>query len=765
MAQSHGRRPAAPTDAATTSGSRSGGDGTPARRVRGRPRIRLALLLLSALLLVGVGVAVAGPTGDFISSYGAAQRGLVAAGPVSPEDGFPDWYRDRNGIDLEGCKTNLDPLCGGAVPVPTPGDPTAFPGNFPDEFFYMLATADLQTGAGADVLAEFGVEGAFGSGPALAGDQMVFSRIRFRIESGLQADTDYKITHPYGTDVVRSGPDAADTPNIFVTQDVGAVVGDFTQALKGRVGPFLVWTDEDGNGASDAPPGYIGDPGTPHRVTGSDLSTNFVRIEGPGIGTRAGFACSNGDVTDCIETDLFSVMGKKSTRAGVTVARASYSRSVDATTQASTTRLDVFAESKPGQVIEVSDPAAEPTFQSVELDTDGGRYYGHVGVDGALPKEVKVVNTSDEPDTVKMVAVTDLVTAQVNYDRDARILHILAGSSDKQAPVPTLTFEGFEPTLDATDHYHVRDLAVPPASLTIRSSAGGSVTVPVDVKQGTPLTPRPIVADAGADQTVDQGATVTLDSTGSTGNILSRKWTPPAGITLSDSAGVAPTFAAKEAGTYEFTLDVTGLEGSPPVTTTKSDTVTVTVRPAELPIARIAAVSGTVPQNWPVTLDGTGTTGAATYKWEYVQAAGDPAIDLTGVGINGSKFTFTFPRTTRTLTFRLTACNGADTPQCGEPATVQVTGTTGTVTVARARFRTGRWQIGGTASPISATVPNSVTIYAGSTLGGTVIARDVPVDPATGAWQLDDRSGVPGATSVSVEGARGGQRLAVPVTR
>ena len=35
---------------------------------------------------------------------------------------------------------------------------------------------------------------------------MTFSRIRFRIDSGLQADTTYKVTHPYGVDMVKSGP-------------------------------------------------------------------------------------------------------------------------------------------------------------------------------------------------------------------------------------------------------------------------------------------------------------------------------------------------------------------------------------------------------------------------------------------------------------------------------------------------------------------------------------------------------------------------------
>ena len=40
------------------------------------------------------------------------EGGLVEVGPISPETGFPTWYRDSNGIRLEACYTLEDPLCG-----------------------------------------------------------------------------------------------------------------------------------------------------------------------------------------------------------------------------------------------------------------------------------------------------------------------------------------------------------------------------------------------------------------------------------------------------------------------------------------------------------------------------------------------------------------------------------------------------------------------------------------------------------------------------
>ena len=74
--------------------------------------------------------------------------------------------------------------------------------------------ANLTTGAGVKVLAQFAVEGAFGGTGAITdGQQAVFSRIRFRINTALVPDTTYKITHPYGVDVVKSGP-TADSPNL-----------------------------------------------------------------------------------------------------------------------------------------------------------------------------------------------------------------------------------------------------------------------------------------------------------------------------------------------------------------------------------------------------------------------------------------------------------------------------------------------------------------------------------------------------------------------
>ena len=616
--------------------------------------------------------------------------------------------------------------------------------------------ANLTTGAGVKVLAQFAVEGAFGGTGAITdGQQAVFSRIRFRINTALVPDTTYKITHPYGVDVVKSGP-TADSPNLFVTQDVGVTPGAFSEVLSGRVGPFLKWDTFGQTPANGGPPaGYLGDGLTAHAVTGSDLGTNFVRIEGPGIGgannpnpcPTTGTNPYTGLAANCIQTNLFTVVGKQSVNGGASVARASYSRSADGATK----QLDVYGDSKASQDIVVRDPATTPTFPITPMRPENGRYYAHLDVTGTLPATVEVVNRSDTPQTVKSVPVTDLVTGSATYDATAKTLHVQGRTSDKSTTAGALTVPAFNTTLDATGAGDIAFIA-PPDSITIKSSKGGAMTVPVEGLQGAALPPLALVANAGPDQTVAQGVTLNLDAGNSTGNITGYVWSAPAGVALTSTTAKATSFTASSAGTYTITLAVSGVDGVPPTAVTRLDTVVVTVNPVVTPVARIAAIGPAVPQNWPVTLDGTPSTGASTFLWTYVRGANDPALTLGAT--NQSKLTFTFPTTTRTLTFSLKACNSAKTPVCST-TTVKISGQPDPLTVARARFNGGRWVVAGTAG---STLQNSVTIHAGSTLTGPVIGT-VPVD-ATGAYQLDIRnSTIAGNTRVSIESARGGVLL------
>ncbi len=93
---------------------------------------------------------------------------------------------------------------------------------------------------------------------------------------------------------------------------------------------------------------------------------------------------------------------------------------------------------------------------------------------------------------------------------------------------------------------------------------------------------RPPTANAGPDQTVNTGATVTLDGSRSSdpdsGDTLGYTWTQDSGttVTLSNPANASPTFTAPASpGTLVFSLEVDdGKVSSDP------DTVTITVRPS-----------------------------------------------------------------------------------------------------------------------------------------------------------------------------------------
>ena len=69
-------------------------------------RSRTKVVALAGLLVLAAGaVAVAAPSGLLTPGSGGPQ-GLVTVGPVNPNNGFPDWYRDEADVKLSQC---IDP--------------------------------------------------------------------------------------------------------------------------------------------------------------------------------------------------------------------------------------------------------------------------------------------------------------------------------------------------------------------------------------------------------------------------------------------------------------------------------------------------------------------------------------------------------------------------------------------------------------------------------------------------------------------------------
>ena len=172
--------------------------------------------------------------------------GLTAVGAPDPANGYPKWYIDRNGVQLAPCLvTPADDPCALAGTFPNPAAPIVFPTNFPDEFFYMRATARID-GIGGVGRADLGyaLEGAFGGATGTAADgagaQIVFARFRLRVTAGLVPGETYTMTAPYGTQSFV----AAATGTINFTSDQGCAAApcNFASLLTNtNVGPFVRW--------------------------------------------------------------------------------------------------------------------------------------------------------------------------------------------------------------------------------------------------------------------------------------------------------------------------------------------------------------------------------------------------------------------------------------------------------------------------------------------------------------------------------------------
>ncbi|MEA2227053.1 MAG: hypothetical protein QOF04_683 [Solirubrobacteraceae bacterium] len=744
-------------------------------------------MALTAVLTMGaIGVAVA-------ETVQGSSDQIIEFGPVDATTGYPTWYRDAgfehqgktyDSVDLEPCVGDTDPLCLPA-PLPKPGEPASVKTlNMPGEFFYYHnGAAGLTSNGGNLVLFESALEGAWSAEEVKDGDQVVFGRIRIRVE-GLQPGSEYTVTHPQGVD--RFTADAGKR-GINYTQDIAAAPQVFNAAFKSRVGPFLRWAPN-ADDPNDAPPaGYIGDPAADHKVIGSPFATNYVKVTGDQVGAPDNNPGANaspcpaglwdGPVQDCIYTDLFNLTGKLSKTGGVDTNRATYHRTADGTTA-----IDVFSRSKGSQKMVVQD-ASGSRFPDAKLLGWQGRYFAHVNVAGQLTDDdlgsVKVVNQSDDPDTVQQVDLNDLVTVTgATYDTDTQKLTVKAQSSDRYAGQATLTLPDHKGAQLADGTVTVDDVKVAPATVKVASSEGGTGVGQV-VAQGSTSAPK-LEAFASGPGSAEQAQKVTLSAANATGNITGYEWTyeqAPGGpdVTLADATSETPSFTAPtlapmtSEATLTFAVKVTGaIPAGGTEAPTSTAKVTVKVLPVRAPRAVVAQGTAlTVAPGAALTLDGTRSTGAATFAWTDAAA---PDIVLG----TAPTLPFTVPQT-GPVTLRLTVTNAAgDT----NTTTIQVdVASQGTITPGKARYIEAkrRWVVDGTASALAG---NTVTVHAGPTLDGPVIGTATVATAGAaatiGTWAVDaldspvtlgDAECGPTVYCVSIEASRGGQALGLAVER
>lgn len=478
----------------------------------------------------------------------ASHAVLERTGPIDTANGFPRWYMDTTGLTFELClPLTQAELAGGnclLLPGDAPATPEVFPGQFFDEHFFWHAGAAMTTAGGAKALLVLGLEAAF-SADVAPGNQIAFSRIRARLLP-VPVSGNYRFIHPYGEETAFGTAGG----RIFFTDDVGiGAPGDFTGAMKGRIGPFLLPSPTPG--AAEIPsvagpvPGkrYIADPARIGPVTGSPLpdflgsdgkmhNHNTFRIEGP-AGSNLG-----GVGVDFIETSGFSLMGRIYTDqipSLVVAERATYARS------GGDQKVDVFAtayrsagsrlpgSSRPagfapvtsyfnepcgttldaaGKLLAYTPPAsnAVESPMSAQMNSRWGQSRIASGVvlpDSVCLKDNSGVNANGQPmpayhpiplnDTVK---VTDVLFDPVNS-----ALTVKATSSDQVAP-PTLTVAGFNAPLNFGS-VTIWGVAAPPAKIRVLSSIGGmgeSSDVPTGnaataliTQAPVPTTPPPVV--------------------------------------------------------------------------------------------------------------------------------------------------------------------------------------------------------------------------------------------------------------------------------
>ncbi len=695
-----------------------------------------------------------------LSLAGNAWAGLAAVdpGPYTLATGrYPIWYQDHANLSLELCQSRAaSSRVAATIPpaymctlLPEPGIyddalPLVFPDNWPPEMFWFLAETTIpavgNSGFSLDAYVA-GIEAAFASGNPRDGDQQSFARIRIR--ASVPVAGTYTITHPYGVETVNVTSPGRRAINI--TRDIGiGAPGDFSGALNGNIGPFLrsvngPYTEiNPDTGASET---YIGDPNLTEAVTGSPNNTNFVRIQGP-----------NGT----IETSLFTLSGKvldPRAQTPVELERASYRRTAEGT------RLEVFAKAPADATLCLREtvalvPGTPPSACQYNLLADNNGLFFVERLMPTAPPSVVVLTASSTSGGTRPTSLSgklhDIVKVQTaRYDWNNQRLLIEARSSD-EVLVPDLIAQGYGRLSKngTTQSLTVNDLKQPPATVTVKSAAGGSDTEPVQVVGNAPI------------QAANQ-APVTLADSGSTSfgvpltlNLLSNDSDPDGDVPLTI---VDLTQPASGLGSVALSGSTAVVYTPPPVVNApliatfsykaqdskglKSDatTVTVNVAPNQPPTAvNDSAATLGVPVTINVLANDTDPEGNVPLA---VASITQPPAGRGTVTTNGTQVTYTPPATVTSAfstSFSYIASDAFGALSAPATVSMQVSPKpaqeTFTVTTAQVQARSNNrynWDFSGTSS---VTTGNTVTVKV-TTTNGLVTLGSTAV-PLTGRWRL-----------------------------
>jgi hypothetical protein len=400
-------------------------------------------------------------------------------------------------------------------------------------------------------------------------------------------------------------------------------------------------------------------------------------------------------------------------------------------------------------------PGPPPTpCQTSLLGDNNGLFFGHRLGTGAVPPVV-VVTATNPTGTTRPTAVsaklTDVVKVQTaRYSWANKSLLIEATSSDEVA-IPDMVAQGYG-RLSKTgtlQRITVADLTQPPATVTVKSAAGGSDTEAVVVVGTAPDTGENQAPISNADTgSTSFGVPITLslltndsDPDGDNPLGITALTQPAAGqgtVALSGTAAVVytPPAVVNAPLTTTFTYkaqDAKGLASANPAT------VTITVAPNQAPTAvadAVATLGVAIPIN--VLANDTDPEGNVPLA---VASLTQPAAGRGTVSSNGTVITYTPPATVTTAfttTFTYIARDNFGALSTPATVTVQVSprpaAETFAVTASTVQARSGgrfNWDFTGTSS---VTTGNTITVQVTTPTG--LVTLGTTTVPLTGRWRL-----------------------------